>query len=60
MAIQQSRCPLCGQLFPSEDMEYCTSCGRDVCEDDYNDQLDMCNECSTDSQDAYMEEDDEE
>ena len=53
-------CPICGLAFPKSTMEYCSSCGREVCEDDYNDNLDMCSECATDQDQTYMDEDDDE
>jgi hypothetical protein len=41
-------------------MVYYGSCGRMVCADDYDYEKDACVDCSTDQEQAYIDEDNEE
>jgi hypothetical protein len=53
-------CPICGLVFLSGDMVYCSSCGRMVCPGDYDYEMNVCVDCSTDLEQVYMDEDDDE
>jgi hypothetical protein len=41
-------------------MVFCNSCGRMVCADDYDYEMNACVDCSTNLEQVYMDEDDDE
>jgi uncharacterized protein (DUF2225 family) len=51
------QCPICGLVFSSEEMEFCSSCRRKNCSGDYDYEMNACVDCSTDLEQVYMDED---